>query len=511
MRLILGDQLNINHSWYRQPEPDVLYVIAELHQESTYVKHHIQKLCGFFAAMESFAKQLRSENHHVLHLTLDDTCQYKDLTDLIIDLCDQYSIQHFEYQHPDEYRLALQLEQLKLEFNRTITCCDTEHFYLKNHEFEQYLKPHKHNRMESFYRKMRKRFNVLMDGDNPAGGQWNFDAENRHKLKPNDIEKIPQPLLFANDVSKILQRINKHSIATIGIAKSELIWPINRQQSLQLLSYFCDQCLPLFGRFQDAMTCESDHKWSLFHARISFALNSKMLQPMEVIDTAIKQYEAKQSGIDLAQIEGFIRQIIGWREYIRGMYWINMPDYKELNQLNAKNPLPDYFWTGNTKMNCVKNAIDQSLEYAYAHHIQRLMVTGNFAMLAGIDPDVVDEWYLGIYIDAIEWVELPNTRGMSQFADGGLIATKPYAASGSYINKMGDYCKRCNYQVKEKYTENACPFNSLYWHFMNRHSEKFSNNPRTAMVYRNWNKMDSEIRQKTLEKAQQVLANLENI
>ena len=212
-----------------------------------------------------------------------------------------------------------------------------------------------------------------------------------------------------------------------------------------------------------------------------------------------------------ADIEGFIRQIIGWREYVRGMYWVNMPDYKSLNQLDAQLPLPDYFWTGNTKMACVKQAIDQSLDYAYAHHIQRLMVTGNFAMLAGIDPDQVDQWYLGIYIDAIEWVELPNTRGMSQFADGGLIATKPYAASGSYINKMSDYCQSCHYKVKERASDQACPFNSLYWHFMNRHKEKFSNNPRTAMAYRSWDRMDSDNKHTTLQRAEINLANLNNL
>ena len=502
LRLILGDQLNSQHSWYRQTDPSVVYLIAELHQESTYVVHHIQKLCGFFAAMAEFAEHLKAEGHQVLHLTLDQTSEYPDLSQLLIALGKTYNIQCFEYQQPDEYRLAEQLERLQLGEQTTVTCCDTEHFLLSQEELKDYIKPSKHNRMESFYRKMRRRFNILMDGDSPRGGRWNFDTENRQKLKPADLEKIPEPLLFSNDVSAFLKRIDGHNINSIGKRETTLIWPVNRQQSLALLDYFLQYCLPLFGRFQDAMTQKSEHRWSLYHARISFALNSKMLHPMEVVEAALSQFEKVDSAVDLAQIEGFIRQIIGWREYVRGVYWVNMPDYQRLNQLDATTPLPEYFWTGNTKMTCIKQAVDQSLDYAYAHHIQRLMITGNFAMLAGLDPQQLDQWYLGIYIDAIQWVELPNTRGMSQFADGGLIATKPYAASGSYINKMSDYCQKCHYDVKQRNTEKACPFNSLYWHFMDRHRQRFANNPRTAMAYRSWDKMDSEVKSAILQRGQ---------
>jgi len=269
--------------------------------------------------------------------------------------------------------------------------------------------------------------------------------------------------------------------------------------------------LPQFGRYQDAMTGKSEHAWSLYHSRLSFALNAKIISPMRVIKRAIEEFELRPNEISLAQIEGFIRQIIGWREYVRGMYWVNMPDYATLNSLDAKRNLPDFFWTGNTKMNCMKQSINQSLEYAYAHHIQRLMVIGNFCLLAGIDPDQVDEWYLGVYIDAIEWVEMPNTRGMSQFADGGLIASKPYTASGSYINRMSDYCSNCEYSVKLKVEDSACPFNSLYWHFMDRHKERFSNNPRIGMVYRNLNKMDMTKRKEIIEKGDWVISNLEQM
>ena len=350
-----------------------------------------------------------------------------------------------------------------------------------------------------------------MEGDQPRGDRWNFDGENRQKLKAADLAEIPEPLIFGNDVSAILKRLDKHGVESLGTATEQLLWPINEQQSLQLLDFFCQHCLPNFGRFQDAMTKHGENRWTLYHSRLSFALNSKLLHPMQVIEAAIAHFEAGKSTIDLAQIEGFVRQILGWREYVRAVYWVNMPDYAERNSLDAQRNLPQFFWTGETRMSCMQQAINQSLDYAYAHHIQRLMVTGNFAMLAGINPDQVDNWYLGIYIDAVEWVEMPNTRGMSQFADGGLIATKPYAASGSYINKMSDYCGDCFYNVKERFTEQACPFNSLYWHFMQRHGDRFSRNPRTAMAYRSWDKMDSEVKSQLLQRGEYCLENIENL
>ena len=511
LRLILGDQLNHNHSWYSTQDTSVLYVLAELHQETNYVRHHIQKICGFFAAMAAFADHLKANGHQVLHLNLDETVEFSDLNGLINHLTNKYSIGTFEYQQPDEYRLSQQLQSLDLDSEISVSCHDSEHFLLTNEELKQYLNPKKHNRMESFYRKMRKRFHILMDGDQPMDGRWNFDSENRQKLKPADLEDIPEPLLFSNDISDLLDRIKRHNIKTTGNISSHLIWPVNRQQALELLDFFCTHCLPLFGRFQDAMTHQGKQRWSLYHARISFALNSKILHPSEVVQAALDRFYSADSSIELAQIEGFVRQIIGWREYVRGVYWVNMPEYKDLNHLEATNPLPDYFWTGDTKMSCVKHAVEQSLDYAYAHHIQRLMVTGNFAMLAGIDPDQLDEWYLGIYIDAIEWVEMPNTRGMSQFADGGLIATKPYAASGSYINKMSDYCPKCDYKVKERASEDACPFNSLYWRFMMSHSGRFKNNPRTAMAYRSWDRMQPEIKQQILQRGDYCIENLEHL
>ena len=511
IRLVLGDQLNINHAWFQRVEPDVLYVIAELHQETRYVKHHIQKVCAFFMAMESFAHQLSEEGHQVLHLTLDDTVQFQDLPNLLEDLWQRYQCEEFHYQRPDEHRLLTQLRALDpLEVQ--IVEYDTGHFFLPFDEISDYFTAGKHVLMENFYRKMRKRFNVLMtDSSQPMGGQWNYDSDNRHSLKKSDLAAVPSPLCFDNNASEVIERLNRHNVVTFGHVGTHLLWSINRAQALNLLAFFCEYCLVNFGRFEDAMTDQITSKWSLYHSRISFALNTKLLSPREVVSTVIDYYEQNKKTITLAQVEGFVRQILGWREYVRGVYWANMPNYQQHNQLNAKRSLPHYFWSGDTKMNCVAQAVSQSLTQAYAHHIQRLMVTGNFALLAGISPDEVDAWYLGIYIDAIEWVEMPNTRGMALFADGGIVATKPYIASGAYINKMSDYCRSCHYQVKEKLGAKACPFNSLYWAFLSLHREHLANNHRLKMMYSVWDKMAAEQQQAILDTAQNHLIHIESI
>ncbi|MCV2402926.1 cryptochrome/photolyase family protein [Marinomonas sp. C2222] len=516
LRLILGDQLNASHSWFANTDENTLYVIAELHQEANYTKHHIQKICAFFSAMLSFSQALEKAGHKVIHLTLDDTTQYKDLPALLLALLDEHQVSCFEYQLPDEYRLREQLREFSTQLAIQTSVYESEHFFLEDHELCRFFTASKKHRLEAFYRKMRVRFNILMDGPEPLGGQWNYDADNRQKLKPQDYSAVPEPLLFSNDVQDILLRLKRHNISTIGKAETNLIWPTTRQQAFVLLDHFCQYGLVNFGRFQDAMsgrldTLTEQKQWSLYHSRLSFALNAKMISPQQVIDRAVYHFHHAETDISLAQIEGFVRQILGWREFVRGIYWANMPDYAELNFLTAQNNLPKWFWSGDTKMRCLSHAVKQSLYYAYAHHIQRLMVTGNFCLIAGIHPDQVDEWYLGIYIDAIEWVEMPNTRGMSQFADGGIVGSKAYAASGNYINKMSDYCGDCHYKVKETATDNACPLNSLYWQFMDQHQEKFSNNPRTKMVYANWLKKEPEARESILSHANKLLSDLDNI
>ncbi|MGL6041136.1 MAG: cryptochrome/photolyase family protein, partial [Deefgea sp.] len=312
---------------------------------------------------------------------------------------------------------------------------------------------------------------------------------------------------YAANLSELWQEITAAGVKTLGQPQASAFpWPITRTQAKHALATFIQNALPLFGAYQDAMSTASP---TLFHAGLSFALNIKLLHPLEVIQAALQEFEAER--VSLSTVEGFVRQILGWREYVRGVYWARMPDYGQLNALDHQRQLPRWYWDGQTKMNCAKHAIDQSLELGYAHHIQRLMVTGNFALLAGIAPDEVDAWYLGIYVDAFEWVEMPNTRGMSQYADGGLLGSKPYAGSASYINKMSNYCKGCHYEPKQRHGEGACPFNSLYWHFHHRHAAKLEKNPRIGMTYQTWKKMPDAERAATLAQAEHYLAQLDHL
>ncbi len=510
MRLILGDQLNLQHSWFQQTNFNNLYLMVELRQEAEYATHHIQKICTFFAAMRDFANTLKHQGHRVEYLTLDESAPYADLPSIIRMFCQRYDAKYFEYQRPDEFRLVEQLAKMRLTI--PTTCVDSEHFLLDFNDIPNVFVKGQSKLMESFYRSMRIKFGILIDEKGkPEGGKWNYDANNRQKIKPKDFEQIPEPLLFSNPVKDIISSLQKHHIKTIGSIDEPLFWPINRAQGLALLTYFCEYALPKFGHFQDAMTDQHPFKWSLFHSRISFLLNSKILHPLEVINAALAHYQESNSQITLPQIEGFVRQILGWREYIRGIYWANMPEYQNLNALNAENDLPAFYWTGNTKMHCMSEAINQSLTHSYAHHIQRLMVTGNFALITGCKPDQLDAWYLGIYIDAIEWVEMPNTRGMALFADGGIIATKPYASSGAYINKMSDYCKNCHYEVKEKTGDTSCPFNAFYWHFLHKHEAQLRKNHRVRMIYSAWDNFSDELQANILSTATQNLEKIDSL
>ncbi len=504
LRLILGDQLNAEHSWLARPDPDTLYVIAELHQEATYVRHHVQKVLAFFLAMEAFAAELKAQGHRVLHLDLDDTAAFDSLPALLTHLLEHSGSATFEYQRPDEFRLMQQLSEFCDGLNIPGNCCGTEHFLVTFDALDEVFPKDKKQRMEHFYRRIRRDSGWLMDADGqPVGGQWNYDVENRKAL-PAQLD-LPEPLLFENDAAAAHQRLRCHAIDTLGeIAGDMLAWPVTREQCKALLTHFTATLLPRFGDYQDALT---DRDWALFHSRLSFAMNSKLLSPREVVEAALEARASDPDGYPLASVEGFVRQIIGWREFMRGIYWTRMPDYASLNELDHQAPLPAFYWTGETRMACMQQAIGQSLEHAYAHHIQRLMITGNFALLIGAHPDAVDAWYLGIYIDAIEWVEMPNTRGMSQFADGGVVASKPYVSSGNYINKMSDHCAGCHFDVKTRSGDKACPFNPLYWHFMERHRSRLEKNPRIGMVYRNWDRMSQDRRDEILASADAIIAN----
>lgn len=503
LRLILGDQLNTNHSWFQEKDTDTIYCLFEMRQETDYVQHHIQKVVGFFSAMRSFSSELSAKNHKVIYYKINDQRNKQDLVKNLLQIIQEEEIVQFEYLSPDEYRLDKQLTEFCKTISIKNTVFDTEHFYTDRSELKNFYEGKKLYVMENFYRYMRKKHHVLMEGSKPEGGEWNYDKSNRKKWKKETL--IPPYKIFLKDVSELVNEIKIAEIQTIGnITIKNFEYPTTRNEVLDQLEYFCSHLLIYFGDFQDAMHTD---EVNLYHSRISFAMNIKLISPKEVIEKVLETYRHAKNEIHISQVEGFIRQIIGWREYMRGMYWALMPSYKELNVLNNQNKLPNFFWTGKTKMNCLKNTIKNSLDNAYAHHIQRLMITGNFALLMQLHPDEVDAWYLGIYNDAIEWVQLTNTRGMSQFADGGKIATKPYVSSANYIDKMSNYCSSCYYNKKEKTTPKACPFNSLYWNFLDDKREQLSKNRRMGMMYSLLNKIPASDLASIKEKAQHIIEN----
>ncbi len=507
LRLILGDQLDELHSWFKKPDREVTYVMMEIRQETDYVKHHIQKVAAFFAAMRAFSARLKELGHKVIYLRLDDRQNLQTIPDNLQHLVKTKKFSSVEYLLPDEYRLDLQLKNLAKKLQVDVKAVDTEHFLTGRRELKDFFAGKKRYLMESFYRSMRKRYDILMDQDKPLGGQWNYDRKNRQAY--DGQVAIPKPHFFKNDVSDICKTIKKMRVKTFGdIKPARLIWPTTREQSLKLLDTFVNSGLAAFGTYQDAMTLEN---WHLFHCRLSFALNTKMLRPLEVIHMVVKAWELNKTGIEIQQIEGFVRQILGWREYMRGIYWALMPELESMNYFKHAAALPAYYWTAETRMNCMRLAIGQSLQHAYAHHIQRLMITGNFALLAGVDPAEVDDWYLGVYIDAIQWVELPNTRAMSQFADGGQVATKPYVSSAKYIRSMSDYCETCEYDWKKRHGDMACPFNSLYWGFYDRHRRLLGKNARVAMMYRVWDRMNKDEQKQILKQADAYLKGLNHL
>jgi deoxyribodipyrimidine photolyase-related protein len=528
LRLVLGDQLNLAHSWFRaahstpnadttvresSTHPDVLYVLMEVREETEYVRHHIQKVVAFFAAMRAFANELRERGHPVRYIRLDDAENLHSFSANVLALCQQHRIQHVEYQTPDEYRVEIHLQELAAQCAKrgiTTRCYDTEHFLSSREEVSELFRGKKQYVLETFYRFMRRKHCVLMnpeDPNEPLTGQWNYDADNRKKLPATT--PIPQPLVWKHNVEEIVTMLTRVGVETIGtIEPSAFLWAVTRSEALELLEFFARHCLEYFGTYQDAMDTRG---WSLFHSRLSFAMNVKLLSPNEVIERCISEWQQRPDDISFSQIEGFVRQILGWREYMRGIYWACMPEYRQKNFFSHTGQLPAWYWTGETRMNCLHHAIKQSLDYAYAHHIQRLMVTGNFALLAGVHPDEVDAWYLGIYIDALEWVEITNTRGMSQFADGGIVGTKPYVASANYMDKMSTYCSHCHYDKSKRHNANAadnnrdrpaCPFNSLYWDFYHRHRDSLARNPRIGMMYKTLDRMDAQELANTLKQAE---------
>lgn len=498
LRLILGDQLSHEISCLKDADPksDII-LMAEVADEATYVKHHPKKIAFIFSAMRHFAKELENKGFTVVYSKIESEENTQSLKSEALRICRQYSPDSLVVTEPGEYRLLSDIKNWSKIFGIAVEIREDTRFLASHEVFEKWAKGRKTLMMEHFYRHMRQKHNILLTKDGkPAGGSWNFDKQNRQKL-PSDL-KIPSSASFESDeiTKEVLDLVADKFPGHFGD-----LYPfdmaVNREQAKKALDKFISERLPYFGDYQDAM--KTDEPW-LFHSHISYALNAGLLSPKEVITAAIKAYENAKAPINA--VEGFVRQILGWREFIRGIYWHFMPDYADMNALSADRALPDFFWSGETKMKCMSQSIGQTKKYAYAHHIQRLMVIGNFALLADLDPRQVNEWYLIVYFDAYEWVEMPNVQGMILYADGGKFASKPYAASGSYINKMSDYCKNCAYNVKEKTGENACPFNYLYWDFLARHQEKFQDNHRMAMIYKTWEKMDPD-RKKALRASAQ--------
>lgn len=506
LRLILGDQLNPQHSWFQEVRADTTYLMMEIRQETDYVLHHAQKILAIFAGMRDFARALQEAGHRVHYLRIDDPENRQSLSGNLDHLLSHFQASHFAYQAPDEWRLDAQLAEYCAGQSVPWTMVDSEHFYSARDSAAQQFAGRKQWLMENFYRHMRVTHQVLMDAHNkPSGGQWNYDHDNRKRWPGTPFE--PEDLRVRHDHCALWASIVAAGVNSFGRPNAEhLAWPLNRAEALQQLDDFIEIALPHFGDFQDAM---SSHAWRLFHSLLSFALNTKMLNPREVVGKAEAAYRAGNA--PLAAVEGFIRQILGWREYVRGVYWAQMPGYELLNAFGHNQPLPSWFWDGKTRMRCLEHSIGSSLENAHAHHIQRLMVIGNFALLAGLDPQEVHRWYLGVYIDAFEWVELPNTLGMSQFADGGLLATKPYVSSAAYIDRMSDYCKGCHYDKKARLGERACPYNSLYWDFFQRNKPLLEGNPRLGMVYRQLANMDDDAVTALQEQALRLRGSLDSL
>ena len=498
--LVLGDQLSPNLSALRAADrsTDVI-VMAEALGEASYVPHHPKKIALIFAAMRKFAAQLRSEGWQVRYSKLDDEDAPKSLNEALLRSAQADGATEVICTEAGEWRVIDALAELPL----TVTTLPDDRFLASHQEFEAWAEGRKQLRMEYFYRDMRRKTGLLMEGDQPAGGQWNYDHDNR-KAPPKSVD-FRGPKRFEPDavVQEVLDLVADRFGDNFGTL--EPFWfATDAGQAQEHLDHWIASGLAGFGDYQDAMLLGQPH---LYHAHIGMYLNIGLLDPLRVCQAVEKAW--KDGVAPLNAVEGFIRQVIGWREYIRGIYFLQGRDYVGRNELAHDRDLPASFWGKKTWMACVEAAVGQTRDEAYAHHIQRLMVTGNFALLAGIDPKQVHEWYLAVYADAFEWVEAPNVIGMSQFADGGIVASKPYVSSGNYIDKMSDYCKSCSYKVKQKTGPDACPFNLLYWHFLDRHSEKFRANPRMGNMYRVWDRMDEDRRATVLSDAENWLAKLD--
>ncbi|MDO6565868.1 cryptochrome/photolyase family protein [Alteromonas sp. 1_MG-2023] len=485
--LILGDQLTRTLPILENAtKTQDTVLMAEVREEATYVKHHKKKIVFLFSAMRHFAKALKDDNFNVSYIKYDDEKNQGRLLEQVKHTLKQGDFDNVKVTSPGEYRLLKSMQQWEHTLGVPVTIYNDSRFLATPQEFTDWAQDRKQFRMEFFYREMRKKHGILMEDKNPVGGKWNYDSQNREPM-PSGMN-VPSHSQFEIDpitqdvINLVEDEFSEHfgNISPFHLA-------VTREEAVIVLNDFVEERLPHFGQYQDAMV---EGKPWLYHSHIAFYLNCGLLSPREAIGAAESAYYAGTAPLN--SVEGFIRQILGWREFVRGFYWHFMPGLKSDNYFNHNRPLPDFFWDGQTNMNCMRQCIKETQANAYAHHIQRLMVLGNFCLLTALHPDEVQQWYLLVYADAYEWVELPNVAGMILYSDGGKLASKPYVASGSYINKMSNYCKNCGYQVSKKTGPKACPFNYLYWNFIDKHKEKLSGNPRMAMMYKTYGRMKDE-------------------
>jgi deoxyribodipyrimidine photolyase-related protein len=517
--IVLGDQLDEASSAFDDFDPaqDVIWM-NEVMEESTHVWSAKQRTTLFLSAMRHFANSLqerttepkdpetksREFKHWQIDYTqLDDPANTGTLAGELARAIARHQPTKLILTAPGDWRVLQALRSVALQASLELELRDDRHFFTTVRDFAAHAKGRKQLRLEYFYRELRHRTGILMEGKDPVGGQWNFDADNRESFGKAGPVNVPPPSRFAPDgiTQSVIDLVNTKLATHPGVVSataSGFGWPVTRSQALEALNAFIEQRLPLFGQYEDAIWC--GEAW-LYHSHLSSSLNLKLLNPREVVAAAEAAYQRGHAPI--GAVEGFVRQILGWREYVRGIYWTQMPSYLERNAQAVKQPLPAFYWTGKqTKngkaepiaMKCLSDAISQTLEHGYAHHIQRLMVTGLYALLFGVHPKAVHEWYLAVYVDAVEWVELPNTLGMSQFGDGGIMASKPYIASGKYIQRMSNHCKGCQYDPALSTGDKACPYTTLYWDYMIRHEAMLSKNPRMGMQLKNLGRLSSEQR-----------------
>ncbi|KAA3624283.1 MAG: cryptochrome/photolyase family protein [Proteobacteria bacterium] len=485
MRIVLGDQLANSVSALRDVdlERDVI-LMAEVAEEATCVKHHRKKLAFVFSAMRHFSAALADDGATVRYIRLDDSGNTGSLGGEVRRAVVDLNPVRVVATHPGEYRLLGEMKNWRRDLGIPMEIRADDRFLVSLDDFRTWADGRRTLRMENFYRETRKQLDVLMDGSEPAGGRWNFDAENRKRL-PDDEHSPPPRRFCPDDISReVIDLVARNFKDHFGDLEPFDLGVTRAQALLALDDFICNR-LTGFGDYQDAMRQKEP---VLFHSVLSCYLNVGLLNPMEVVEAAEASWRTGRAPLNA--VEGFVRQVVGWREYVRGVYWLRMPAYADRNYLDAGRALPEFYWNGETRMNCLRQCIGETKRNAYAHHIQRLMVLGNFALLVGADPTEVNEWYLVVYADAYEWVELPNVTGMILLADGGYLASKPYAAGGAYINRMSDYCRHCEYEVSRKSGESACPFNYLYWDFLDRNRDKLAANPRLAMPYRTLDRMD---------------------